>query len=72
MIFRRIAVFFCSHASHPFLPLIHANLSHPGKGLMMRGQKPFGALGIRAVCWMHEHAQQEPIHVNPIADDMHG
>jgi len=31
----------------------------------MRGQKPFRALGIRDVCWMHEHAHQEPIRINP-------
>jgi hypothetical protein len=32
---------------------------------MMRGQKPFRAFVIRDVCWMHEHAQQEPIRINP-------
>jgi hypothetical protein len=32
---------------------------------MMRRQKPFGAFVIRDVCWMHEHAQQETIRINP-------
>ena len=48
-----------------FVPLIHANRLHPGKCVMMRRQKPFGAFGIRDICWMHEHAQQEPIRINP-------
>jgi len=32
---------------------------------MMRRQKPFRAFGIRDVCRMHAHAQQEPFHINP-------
>ena len=32
---------------------------------MMRGQKPLRAFGIRNVCRMDEHAQQEPICINP-------
>ncbi len=32
---------------------------------MMRGQKPLGAFGIRDVRRMDEHAQQEPICINP-------
>jgi hypothetical protein len=39
---------------------------------MMRGEKPFRAFSIRNIGGMYQHAQQEPIHVNPIADDMHG
>ena len=31
----------------------------------MRGQKPCCAFGIRDVCWMHAHAHQEPIGINP-------
>ena len=32
---------------------------------MMRGQKPFGAFGIRDVCRTDEPAQQEPMRINP-------
>ena len=32
---------------------------------MIRGQKPFGTFGIRNIGGMHQHAQQEPIRVNP-------
>jgi hypothetical protein len=32
---------------------------------MMRGQKLLRAFGIRNVCRMDEHAQQEPICINP-------
>ncbi len=32
---------------------------------MMHGEKPPGAFGIRNVCRMDEHAQQEPIRINP-------
>ena len=48
-----------------FIPLIHPNLVHPRKRLMIRGQKPFGTFGIRNIGGMHQHAQQEPIRVNP-------
>ena len=32
---------------------------------MMCGQEPFGTFGIRNIGGMHQHAQQEPIRVNP-------
>jgi hypothetical protein len=37
-----------------FLPLVHANLSQR-KRLMMCGQEPFGAFGIRNIGGMHQH-----------------
>ncbi len=44
---------------------IPPNVLHPGKRLMMRGQTPRRAFGIRTVCRMDEHAQQKPIGSNP-------
>jgi hypothetical protein len=31
--------------------------THPGKCVMMCGEKPFGAFGIRNIGGMHQHAQ---------------
>ena len=32
---------------------------------MMRLQKPLGPFGIRSICRVHEHPQQESVRINP-------